>query len=871
MSQQGLSSIEEEGVGGLLSMDVDGTRPRAGRGCVVVAGMHRSGTSVVTRVVSLLGYTLPSNLIPPHPCNPKGYWESQEIVNINREILVSAGATLEEWRGDEWRAFDSRWYASAGAKPFRERAQAVLAKEFGNSRLFVLKDPRICRLLPFWIEALESFGAPPFVVCPVRNPLDVAESLEKRDGIPHAIGLLMWLQHVLAAEAASRSVGRLFLRYDNLLLKPQSTMEQLRVALNTPFPEAASGDGVSIDEHVFPSLRHHRHDDAEVLDDPGLSEWIRRSFEILNRWTRNGEATGDRATLDRIRASFNEAMTAFDPAVGLGLKTTRWLHTTRAELADRGHQLDTTRKELADRSHQLDTMRKELADRSHQLDAVCAELADREQQIIDMLASKSWRLTKPLRTARALVGRVGVIVPRSVRLSSKFVICLNFAWKFILHSRAFGLPSACQRAKTVILTRARLGQRAVPCSDYRHLEASMVSRRIQYPKSNQQDGLSLRIGMLVAELHDGGLEMWVINVTRQLQSLGFDCPILVVNGTTASETILAEAKDCQILMFKGDLARLVSTVLNSSIEVLLTHHCYDGLKQLAKQGVKVIEVVHNSYYWQRDNPRLMALRHTTIYRFITVSDCVCNYFHDSLTIRGDRIKVIDNGLSRHGLIRPQHQILAQRRKASIEHPLLVHVANTHPQKNHIAVLRAFARVLEAFPTATLALVGNVNKTTPLGRRVCREINDIGLQSHVRLAGTLNRRQMSHLYVDAHVGLLPSIFEGSSLAALEYTYFALPAILSDTGSAQSLAKRYAHVVIAENVAFRQRDLQHSEVKAQSLDPPLATVESITTAIITALSSYDQLAESAYRAATDWKSYSMSHMVQQYLDTLRGAVS
>lgn len=356
-----------------LNMDETKAKLPSGRGCVIVAGMHRSGTSVVTRVVSLLGYTLPSNLISPHPCNPKGYWESQEIVNINREILVSAGAMLEEWRGDEWRAFDTRWYASADAKPFRERAQAVLSKEFGDSRLYVLKDSRICRLLPFWIEALKSFGTTPFVVCPIRNPLDVAESLERLTGIPHAIGLLMWLQHVLAAEAESRSVDRLFLRYENLLLKPQSTMEQLRVALNTHFPEATSGDNMSIDEHVFPGLRHHRHDDADILDAPGLSEWIERSFEILNRWTSNVEATGDRATLDRIRASFNEAMTVFDPAVGLGLKTTR-------------------------------------------------ELADREQQISAMISSKSWQLTSPLRKANALLGCVRSNV-RSVRPFSTFVLC----------------------------------------------------------------------------------------------------------------------------------------------------------------------------------------------------------------------------------------------------------------------------------------------------------------------------------------------------------------------------------------------------------------------------------------------------------------
>ena len=67
---------------------------------------------------------------------------------------------------------------------------------------------------------------------PGVNPLDVAESLEKRGGIPHAIGLHdVWLQHVRAAEAELRATGRVLLFGENFLLEPQSTMEPLSGAL----------------------------------------------------------------------------------------------------------------------------------------------------------------------------------------------------------------------------------------------------------------------------------------------------------------------------------------------------------------------------------------------------------------------------------------------------------------------------------------------------------------------------------------------------------------------------------------------------------------------------------------------------------------
>ena len=139
------------------------------RVAILVAGMHRSGTSLVTRLLNLMGCDLPATLMRPVPGNNEtGFLESQPVADMNDEILASAGSA---W--DDWRAFDSDWYRSPVAGQFRERAQAVLREQFGDSRLFVLKDPRICRLMPFWIEAINAVGAEPLVVSPIRNPLSL--------------------------------------------------------------------------------------------------------------------------------------------------------------------------------------------------------------------------------------------------------------------------------------------------------------------------------------------------------------------------------------------------------------------------------------------------------------------------------------------------------------------------------------------------------------------------------------------------------------------------------------------------------------------------------------------------------------------------
>ncbi len=127
------------------------------------------------------------------------------MMELNDDILISAGSAWYDWE-----PFNHDWNTSSVSDAFRARAQTALESEFGASRLFVLKDPRICRLLSFWIEAVGHFGAEPVIVLPIRNPLEVAASLEARDGIHVSIGQLLWLRHVLEAERVSRNLPRVF-------------------------------------------------------------------------------------------------------------------------------------------------------------------------------------------------------------------------------------------------------------------------------------------------------------------------------------------------------------------------------------------------------------------------------------------------------------------------------------------------------------------------------------------------------------------------------------------------------------------------------------------------------------------------------------
>jgi hypothetical protein len=287
----------------------------------------------------------------PQPDNTKGFWESQAVKDLNQEILASAGSS---W--DDWRPFDQGWHASPIAGEFRERAGELVQSEFDDSRLFILKDPRMCRLLEFWIEIVRSCGARPFVVSPIRNPFDVASSLHVRNDIDPFVGHLIWLRHVLDAEAASRGiVERAYLRYEQLLSEAHAVVDKLGNELGVSWPKGSSPYAeMEIEEFLSPMLHHHRSDDAGQRSNPHLSEWIKTSFDIFDRWSHGNTREEDISDLDRIKAAFDEATPAFSRAMAAGRKAKQGsrnllkkLEGSRREVAERDERIRVLSEELA--------------------------------------------------------------------------------------------------------------------------------------------------------------------------------------------------------------------------------------------------------------------------------------------------------------------------------------------------------------------------------------------------------------------------------------------------------------------------------------------------------------------------------------------
>jgi glycosyltransferase involved in cell wall biosynthesis len=314
--------------------------PRA----LMVLGMHRSGTSALTRIFSLLGADLPKNLMPPNPANTAGYWESQDLMTIHDQVLSSGGST---W--DDWRAFNPDWFNSPAVGHFKNRILDVLRNDFIGSQLFVIKDPRICRLWPLWRDVLEEFGAKPLVVLPIRNPLEVAASLKQRDEIIPAKTHLLWLRHVLDAESATRGLPRAIISFESLIEDRHSVIGKVASRLGLSWPRRGAMAEIEIEEFLSTQIKHHTIKRERLVDNVELMDWLKETYAILANMAEKHESRASMARLDQIRAAFDKASAAFGVAVAM---TEIELGKQKAAVSQLSDNLSLVRETAAERERQ---------------------------------------------------------------------------------------------------------------------------------------------------------------------------------------------------------------------------------------------------------------------------------------------------------------------------------------------------------------------------------------------------------------------------------------------------------------------------------------------------------------------------------------
>jgi hypothetical protein len=271
---------------------------------VCVLGMNRSGTSATTGLLHLLGVNLGRNLMKPGPDNPKGFWEEFDIANGHVGLLE----TIDSY-SDDTQPLPEGWVDRPEVAKYREYFKNILQKEFSGSALWGFKDPRACLLLPFWRTIFEEVHASPRYILVVRNPSEIAASMNERGGYSYNQLLLSTLLHMLMAELHTRGGRRVVAPYSELLADWRKQANHIGSVLGITWPNPPEKIAGQAADFLDSNMRHHVSKDsgsaakavAEHGADPRIAGWVFGAYDILTA-AASDPAKIDQAALDRISA-----------------------------------------------------------------------------------------------------------------------------------------------------------------------------------------------------------------------------------------------------------------------------------------------------------------------------------------------------------------------------------------------------------------------------------------------------------------------------------------------------------------------------------------------------------------------------------------
>ncbi|EJO95119.1 hypothetical protein A471_03555 [Ectopseudomonas mendocina DLHK] len=385
---------------------------------IVVLGMHRSGTSVITRALEVLGVELGDNLMPAaENNNEKGFFEDLDIHHFNTRLLAELGTAWDRL-GD----IDPALMLASGLEAWRKEARQILHDKLSGTTLFAFKDPQTCLLLPFWQTVLAELSIEPYYLICLRDPLSVAASLQKRDGMASMRSQLLWAQYQLSALRYSEGTRRILIDYDALMDQPAQQLARIAEAFKLTLP-AADAPRMTEFAHDFLSqgLRHAQHNADQLANREQVLQPVANLYQLMR------QIAADR--LDFLDDSVTRSCVDLTAALGELKPLSRAFDETdheRQQLLRRHaieqEQLGTRHDEMTLRlSEELDRLRTQLAtittecgnawhmhaqvmqDR-HELASELSNCLLRQDELRAELArvyaSRSWRLMRPFRGLR---------------------------------------------------------------------------------------------------------------------------------------------------------------------------------------------------------------------------------------------------------------------------------------------------------------------------------------------------------------------------------------------------------------------------------------------------------------------------------------
>ncbi|REG78349.1 sulfotransferase family protein [Marinomonas pollencensis] len=267
---------------------------------VVVLGMHRSGSSAITEMLTLfdLYFGKEEDSIGSSSQNSRGFWERRDVRDVNDKILFSAHCDWDTISNFNLELMEGVTQDGIVDQIKKLDSQLQAFTESEGKKSYLLKEPRMCLTFPLWERSFKNKSAVIFIH---RNPLEVAASLNKRNDFDEGYSLTLWYNYVLHALKNLKGKRVLFISYEQLNANPVSVSEKIHAFLLSENILSSMPDRNRISDIIQGDLRHQKQsidflpnrykelndvvesfcakDDASIIDDFSYFEFIEADKE----------------------------------------------------------------------------------------------------------------------------------------------------------------------------------------------------------------------------------------------------------------------------------------------------------------------------------------------------------------------------------------------------------------------------------------------------------------------------------------------------------------------------------------------------------------------------------------------------------------
>jgi hypothetical protein len=251
---------------------------------VFVVGFARSGTSALTRSLSLAGMSLPPRLLGALKAYPAGFWEPRDVVYLNEAILRRHGSA----------GFDPTMSLDINEvqeEAYIEKMRAWLVT-LPPAPVTVIKDPKCTVLSGMWFAAARQAGFEPMAVVAVRHPYEAVDSIRAARGVSPELAGALWMKYSFLAERRTRDIPRVFVDYGQLMDNWQREVKRVGAGLGITLDT----DTDTVETFLTPALRNHRHHGP-------ITEPFATVYRELSAAAR--DEPFDQALLDRVYVAYS--------------------------------------------------------------------------------------------------------------------------------------------------------------------------------------------------------------------------------------------------------------------------------------------------------------------------------------------------------------------------------------------------------------------------------------------------------------------------------------------------------------------------------------------------------------------------------------